>query len=132
VIPAKTEIFVTLQRNVNTKSAYLGERFYGQVSVPVTMNDTIIIPVGSTIWARGEERRPGLVKGRRRSRSSSIGSSCPKGLRARFRRSSNRGKLPDGSNRQDRGDNRGGTDQGGDVIKGAAEGGVYGTSTESS
>ncbi|MBI2821089.1 MAG: hypothetical protein HYX74_02590 [Acidobacteria bacterium] len=64
VLPAKTEIFVTLQRTLNTRTLAAGDRFYGQVSVPVTANDRIIIPVGSSIIGHVDtSRRPGHLKG---------------------------------------------------------------------
>ena len=65
VIPAKTEIFMTLQRSLNTKTASTGDRFYGEVSVPVTINDEIVIPVGTTVIGHVESlRRPGHLKGK--------------------------------------------------------------------
>ncbi|MBI4455483.1 MAG: hypothetical protein HY644_06250 [Acidobacteria bacterium] len=65
VIPAKTEIFVTLQRTLSTRTASLGDRFYGTVSVPVTLNDKIIIPVGSWILGHVDwSKKPGRLKGK--------------------------------------------------------------------
>ena len=37
VIPRKTEIFVKIQRSLNSKTARTGDRFHGQVEVPVTV-----------------------------------------------------------------------------------------------
>ncbi|HXK61041.1 MAG TPA: hypothetical protein PLP42_14220 [Acidobacteriota bacterium] len=47
VIPRKTEIFFTLERAISTRTARAGDKFYGRVSVPVTIDDRIIVPVGS-------------------------------------------------------------------------------------
>jgi hypothetical protein len=64
VIPAKTEIFVTLQRNLSTKTVGAGDRFYGEVAVPVSVDDTIVIPVGTSVIGHVEKaRRGGRVKG---------------------------------------------------------------------
>ena len=49
VIPRKTEIFFTLQQTISTKAAGPGYKFFGNIAVPVTANDQIIIPVGSYI-----------------------------------------------------------------------------------
>lgn len=65
VIPAKTEIFVTLERSLTTRAASVGDSFYGRVAVPVTMNDKIIIPVGSTIIGHVDSsKKPGYLKGK--------------------------------------------------------------------
>ena len=47
VLPAKTEIFVRLQRTLNSKTVNPGDKFSTQVEVPVTHNDRIVIPVGT-------------------------------------------------------------------------------------
>jgi type IV secretion system protein VirB10 len=47
VLPAKTEIFIRLQRTLNSKTVSPGDKFSAQVEVPVTHNDRIVIPVGS-------------------------------------------------------------------------------------
>ena len=49
VIPRKTEIFFTLQQTISTKAAGPGYKFFGKIAVPVTVNDQIVIPVGSYI-----------------------------------------------------------------------------------
>lgn len=49
VIPAKTEVFVRLERTINTKTASDGDKFYGTIEVPVTAQDRIVIPKGSYI-----------------------------------------------------------------------------------
>jgi len=47
ILPAKTDIFVRLQRTLNSKTASPGDKFSTLVEVPVTLDDQIIIPVGS-------------------------------------------------------------------------------------
>jgi hypothetical protein len=64
VIPRKTDIFITLGRTVSSKTAAAGDKFFGQVAVPVTIDDHIIIPVGSHIIGHVEKtQRPRRVKG---------------------------------------------------------------------
>lgn len=49
ILPAKTKIFVSLQRSLNSKTVSPGDAFVTVVEVPVTLNDQILIPVGSYI-----------------------------------------------------------------------------------
>jgi hypothetical protein len=65
VIPKKTEIVMSLQSTISTRTAMVGDKFYGQVSVPVVAEDHIVVPVGS--WVVGEVRssqRAGRIRGR--------------------------------------------------------------------
>lgn len=65
VLPRKTEIFLTLERSISTKTATAGDRVHGRVSVPVTQDDRIVIPVGSYILGRVDfSRQPGRLKGK--------------------------------------------------------------------
>jgi len=48
-ITRKTEIFITLERSISTRTASSGDKFYGRIAVPVTQNDKIVVPVGSYI-----------------------------------------------------------------------------------
>lgn len=48
-IPRKTEIFITLERSISTRTATSGDKFFGKIAVPLTSNDKIIVPVGSFI-----------------------------------------------------------------------------------
>ncbi len=65
VVPRKTEIFVKIQRSLNTKTARTGDRFHGQVEVPVTVEDKIIIPQGSFIIGHVDiSQTGGRVKGK--------------------------------------------------------------------
>ena len=65
VVPAGTRVGVVLQNGISTRSAKPGDSVYLQTSFPITINNRIIIPVGS--YLRGElidSKRPGRVKGR--------------------------------------------------------------------
>jgi type IV secretion system protein VirB10 len=56
---------VILENGVSTKNSKAGDSIYLRTSFPLTMNNRIVIPVGSYI--RGEiidSKRPGRVKGR--------------------------------------------------------------------
>ncbi len=69
MIPRKTEIFVRIQRSLNTKTARTGDRFHGQVEVPVTVEDRIIIPKGSFIIGHVDvSQSAGRVKGKSQMR----------------------------------------------------------------
>jgi hypothetical protein len=65
VVPAGTRVGVVLQNGISTRSAKPGDSVYLQTSFPITINNRIVIPVGS--YLRGqliESKRPGRVKGR--------------------------------------------------------------------
>src|SRR6266700_729738 len=64
-VPAGTRVGVVLQNGISTRSAKPGDSVYLQTSFPITINNRIVIPVGS--YLRGElidSKRPGRVKGR--------------------------------------------------------------------
>lgn len=64
-VPAGTRLGVTLENGISTNSAKPGDSVYFRTSFPVTMNNKVIIPVGS--YLRGEvteSKRPGHVKGK--------------------------------------------------------------------
>ena len=64
-IPAGTRLGVTLENGISTNSAKPGDSVYFRTSFPVTMNNKVVIPVGS--YLRGEvtnSKRPGRVKGK--------------------------------------------------------------------
>jgi len=64
VIPRKTEMFVTLERALHTKTASPGDTFFGIVAVPLTQDDKIVIPVGSFVKGHVETaKNPGSIKG---------------------------------------------------------------------
>jgi len=65
IVPAGTRVGVVLQNGISTRSARPGDSVYLQTSFPITINNRIVIPVGS--YLRGElleSRRPGRIKGR--------------------------------------------------------------------
>ena len=65
VIPGKSDIFISLQQSLNTKSARPGDKFSSQVEVPVTAQDRIVIPVGSYIIGYVDmSKRAGRIKGK--------------------------------------------------------------------
>jgi hypothetical protein len=64
-VPAGTRLGVTLENGISTNSAKPGDSVYFRTSFPVTMNNKVVIPVGS--YLRGEvteSKRPGHVKGK--------------------------------------------------------------------
>ena len=65
VVPKKTDIFITLERTISTKVAQPNDKFYGRITVPVTSQNRIVIPVGSFILGHVQHiRRPGHLKGK--------------------------------------------------------------------
>ena len=65
ILPEKTTIFLTLERTINTETASPGDGVHGRVSVPVTVDDRIVVPVGSHVIGRVETARgSGYVKGK--------------------------------------------------------------------
>ena len=65
VVPNKTEIFIALQRSLNSATATTGDKFSATVQVPVTHQDKIIIPVGSFVIGHVVYKKdPGRVKGK--------------------------------------------------------------------
>jgi len=64
IVPAGTRVGVVLQNGISTRGAKPGDSVYLQTSFPITINNRIVIPVGS--YLRGElieSKRPGRVKG---------------------------------------------------------------------
>ena len=67
IFPEKTKIFLTLERTISTETASPGDGIHGRVSVPVTLDDRIVIPVGSYMIGRVESARgSGHLKGKAR------------------------------------------------------------------
>ena len=65
MIPRKTEVFIALQRALNSKTASAGDKFSATVQVPVTHEDKIIVPVGSFIIGHVVFKKdPGRIKGK--------------------------------------------------------------------
>jgi len=65
LIPTGTRIGVILENGISTATAKPGDSVYFRTSFPITINNKVIVPVGS--YLRGEvtdSKRPGRVKGR--------------------------------------------------------------------
>lgn len=64
-VPSGTRIAVILENGISTSSAKPGDSVYFRTSFPITINNKVIVPVGS--YLRGEitdAKRPGRVKGK--------------------------------------------------------------------
>jgi hypothetical protein len=64
-VPAGTRIGVVLENGISTYSAKPGDSIYFRTSFPITINNKVVVPVGS--YLRGEvsdAKRPGRVKGK--------------------------------------------------------------------
>lgn len=64
-VPAGTRIGATLENGISTYTAKPGDSVYFRTSFPVTMNNKVVLPIGS--YLRGEiteAKRPGRIKGR--------------------------------------------------------------------
>jgi hypothetical protein len=64
-IPTGTRIGVILENGISTATAKPGDSVYFRTSFPITINNKVVVPVGS--YLRGEvveSKRPGRVKGR--------------------------------------------------------------------
>ena len=64
-VPAGTRVGVTLENGISTASAKRGDSVYFRTSFPITINNKVVIPVGS--YLRGEvteSKRAGRVKGK--------------------------------------------------------------------
>jgi len=64
-LPSGTRVAVVLENGISTRSAKPGDSVYLRTSFPITLNNQIIIPIGS--YLRGEivdSKRPGRVKGK--------------------------------------------------------------------
>lgn len=65
VIPADTQIPVTLKQAISTKNAREGDAVYGQTAFPVVLNDRVLVPAGTYVQGRiTRAARGGRVKGR--------------------------------------------------------------------
>jgi len=64
-VPVDTHIPLVLRYAINSKTAYPGESIYCQTIYPITVNDHIVIPVGS--YVKGEVTqvvKPGRIRGK--------------------------------------------------------------------
>jgi len=65
VVPAGTKIVVAMVNTVSTKTSKDGDGVYVRTTFPITVNNEIVIPVGSHIQGRVTDiERPGRVKGK--------------------------------------------------------------------
>jgi hypothetical protein len=65
LVPSGTRIGVVLENGISTASAKPGDSVYFRTSFPITINNKVVVPVGS--YLRGEvtdSKRPGRVKGK--------------------------------------------------------------------
>jgi hypothetical protein len=64
-VPAETHIPVNLENAINSKTAYPGQSIYCRTIFPITVDNRIVIPVGS--YVKGEVTqvvKPGRIKGK--------------------------------------------------------------------
>jgi hypothetical protein len=64
-VPAETHIPVSLENAINSKTAYVGQSIYCRTIFPITVDNRIVIPVGS--YVRGEVTqvvKPGRIRGK--------------------------------------------------------------------
>lgn len=65
VVPAGTVIPITLTSRVTTKNAKDGDGIYGKTAFPITVDNKIVIPEGSSVRGKiSEVKKPGRVKGK--------------------------------------------------------------------
>src|SRR5262247_1895489 len=65
VVPAGTVIPITLTTRITTKNAKDGDGIYGKTAFPITVDNKIVIPEGSSVRGKiSEVKRPGRVKGK--------------------------------------------------------------------
>jgi len=65
LVPTGTRIGVILENGISTATAKQGDSVYFRTSFPITINNKVVVPVGT--YLRGEvteSKRPGRVKGR--------------------------------------------------------------------
>ncbi len=65
IIPRKTDLYLELKKGINSRTARQGDKFSALVEVPVTVNDSIVIPVGSYVLGHVvRSKGSGYVKGK--------------------------------------------------------------------
>jgi type IV secretion system protein VirB10 len=65
LVPTGTHVGVVLESGISTATAKPGDSIYFRTSFPITINNKVVVPVGS--YLRGEvvdSKRPGRVKGK--------------------------------------------------------------------
>ena len=128
IIPGKSDIFISLQQSLNTRSARSGDKFSSQVEVPVTAYDRIVIPVGSYIIGYVDKsKRAGRLKGKAELTLKFDTVILPDGT-TRYMRAgvhSSEGYATDLDNEEGTIQGQGGAN--GEVVAGATRGAVTGT-----
>ncbi len=65
IIPARTEIPLELTSGLSSRTAYAGESVYCRTVYPITVNNQIVIPVGSYVeGVITQVKRPGRIHGK--------------------------------------------------------------------
>src|SRR5437867_8868139 len=65
IVPAGTAIPISLTSRVSSKNAKDGDGIYGKTAFPITVDNQIVIPEGSSVRGKiVEVKRPGRVKGK--------------------------------------------------------------------
>lgn len=65
VVPAGTQIPIRLTSSISSRTAYVGQSFYGRTFYPITVRDQIAIPVGT--YVRGtitQVKHHGIIRGK--------------------------------------------------------------------
>lgn len=127
VIPRKTTIFINMGRSINSKTARPGDKFFAHVSVPVTMNDQVVIPEGSYVLGTVVfSERAGRVKGKSHLQLNWDTVILPDGLTRNIQAvvATAEGYISDKIDEKGTVEGAGG--QGGEVAKGATKGGTTG------
>lgn len=64
-VPSDTKIPLTLQNAISSKTAYVGQSIYCRTVFPITIDDRIVIPVGSYVEGTVTQViHPGRIKGK--------------------------------------------------------------------
>jgi type IV secretion system protein VirB10 len=65
IVPAGTQVLLSLKSPITTKSARVGDGVYCQTSFPVTQDNVTVIPAGTYVKGQiAEVKRAGRIKGR--------------------------------------------------------------------
>jgi len=65
IVPAHTVIPLVLKNAINSRTTFVGQAIYCETIYPITVNNRIVIPVGSYVKGSVTEvTKPGRVKGR--------------------------------------------------------------------
>src|SRR5436190_16405556 len=65
VVDKGTVIPIQLTTKISTKNIKEGDRVYARTFVPITVGNTVVIPVGTNVQGRiRDAQRPGRVKGK--------------------------------------------------------------------